>query len=151
MRPLLFGSAIIALTLADFAPAVAHKIHHDRGAQTNYSTCVCHWRYATDNSGDTCRIAVSCDVEGGRCVRSCSSGEIGQGAAATGPARQSTSAPTSVELARTCDALTAKAFPPLEPGNPAAGTTKGSGLEAQSYFRKCITNGGHVDNSTNGH
>jgi hypothetical protein len=151
MRPLLFGSAIIALTLADLVPAVAQKIHHLRGAQANYSTCVCHWRYATDNSEDACEIADSCDVEGGRCVRPCSLGEVGQAPGAGGPAQQSTSTPSPVELARTCDALTAKAFPPLEPGNPAAGSTKGSGLEAQSYFRKCIANGGHVDNSTGGH
>jgi hypothetical protein len=151
MRSLLFGSAIIVLTLADFAPAVAQKIHHDRSAQASYSTCVCHWGDGTDNSGDACTVAVSCDVEGGRCVRSCSAGEVGQAAGATGPAQQSTSTPPSAELARTCDALTAKAFPPLEPGNPAAGITKGSGLEAQSYFRKCIANGGHVDKSTDGH
>src|ERR1700722_10590550 len=151
MRSLLFGSAIIVLASADFAPAVAHRIHHDRGAQASYSTCVCHWRYAADNSGDVCRIAVSCDVEGGQCVRSCSSGEVGQGAAATGPAQQTASTPSPAEVARTCDALTAKAFPPIEPGNPAAGSTKGSGIEAQSYFRKCIANDGHVDKSTDGH
>jgi hypothetical protein len=153
MRWLLLGSAIIVLTFADFAPAVAHKIHHDRGAQANYSACVCHWRYATDSSGDACIIAVSCDVEGGRCVRSCSPGGVGQAAVesppATGPAQQSTS--SAADLARKCDALTAKAFPPLEPGNPAAGTTKGSGLEAQGYFRKCIANDGRVDKSTDGH
>ena len=151
MRPLLLGSAIIALTLADLVPAVAHKMHHQHDARANYSTCVCHWLYATDNSGDACMIAVSCDAEGGRCVRPCSQGEVGHAMGAGGPAQQSTSTPSPVELARTCDALTAKAFPPLESGNPAAGSTKGSGLEAQSYFRKCIANGGHVDNSTDGH
>jgi hypothetical protein len=151
MRPLLLGSTIIVLTLAGFAPAVAQKIHHDRGAQASYSTCVCHWRYATDNSGDACMIAVSCDAEGGRCVRSCSPGEVGQATGAGGPAPQSTSTSSPAELARKCDALTAKAFPPIEPGNPAAGSTKGSGLEAQSYFRKCIANDGRVDNSTGGH
>jgi hypothetical protein len=151
MRSLLFGSAIIALTLADLAPAVAHKIHHYPGRKSSYSTCVCHWRYATDNSGDACATAVSCDAEGGRCVRSCSPSDVSQGAAATSPAQQSTSTPSSAELARTCDALTAKAFPPVEPGNPAAGTTKGSGLAAQSYFRKCIANGRRIDNSTDGH
>jgi hypothetical protein len=151
MRTFLLGSAIIVLSLADFAPAVAQKIHHYRGAQSSYSTCVCHWRYATDNSGDACRIAVSCDAEGGRCVRPCSPGEVGQTGGAGSPAPQSTSTSSPAELARKCDALTAKAFPPIEPGNPAAGSTKGSGLEAQSYFRKCMANDGHVDNSTNGH
>jgi hypothetical protein len=145
MRSLLLGSAIIAVTLADFGPAVAYKTHHVRGAQANYSTCVCHWRYATNDSEDACMIAVSCDVEGGRCVRSCSPSEVGQAAAVGGPPQQSTSTPSAAVLARTCDALTAKAFPPVEPGNPAAGTTKGTGLDAQSYFRKCIANDGRVD------
>jgi hypothetical protein len=145
MRSLLIGSAVIVLTLADFAPADAQKIHHARSAQANYSTCVCHWRYATDDSDDACMIAVSCDAEGGRCVKSCSPGEVGQAAPASGPASQSTSTSSPAELARKCDALTAKAFPPIEPGNPAAGSTKGSGSEAQAYFRKCITNDGRVD------
>jgi hypothetical protein len=151
MRTLLFAPAIIVLTLADFAPAVAQKINHDRGAQASYSACVCHWGYGTDNSGDACTIAVSCNAEGGRCVRSCSPAEVGQAAGAGSPAQQSTATPSPAELARKCDALTAKAFPPIEPGNPAAGSTKGSGLEAQSYFRKCIANDGHVDKSTDGH
>ena len=82
MRALLFGSAIIVLTLADFAPAVAQKIHHDRGAQASYATCVCRWGYGTDTNGDACTIAVSCNAESGRCIRSCSAGEVGQGAGA---------------------------------------------------------------------
>jgi hypothetical protein len=145
MRSSLFGSAIIVLTLAGFASAVAQKIHHDRSAQANYSACVCHWRYATDNSTDACMVAVSCDAEGGRCVRSCSPDEVGQAAPTSGPAPQPTSTSSPAELARKCDALTAKAFPPIEPGNPAAGSTKGSGSEAQAYFRKCIANDGRVD------
>src|SRR5277367_3589100 len=137
MRSLLFGSAIVVLTLADFAPAVAQKVHHDRAAQAAYSTCVCRWGYGTDTNGDACTIAVSCNAEGGRCIRSCSPGEVGQAATpAPGPASQSTSTSSPAELARKCDALTAKAFPPIEPGNPAAGSTKGSGSEAQAYFRK---------------
>jgi hypothetical protein len=151
MRPLLFGSAIVVLTLADFAPAVAYKIHHHSGTQSSYSNCVCHWGYATDNSGDACTIAVSCDAEGGRCLRSCSPGEVGQAAPASSPVPQPTSTSSPAELARKCDALTAKAFPATEPGNPAAGSTKGSGSEAQAYFRKCIANDGRVDKSTDGH
>lgn len=50
------------------------------------------------------------------------------------------------EVAKTCRALTAKAFPPREPGNPAAGSTKGSGRDQTSYFNKCVTNGGRVEN-----
>ena len=55
----------------------------------------------------------------------------------------STSAIT-VEVAKKCNALTAKAFPPRVPGNPAAGSAKGSGKEMQDYFRKCVENGGEM-------
>ncbi len=48
----------------------------------------------------------------------------------------------SVELARKCQALTDKQFPPRVVGNPAAGSAKGSGLEQQAFFKKCIANGG---------
>ncbi len=37
-------------------------------------------------------------------------------------------AAVTVEVARKCAALTAKAYPPRVVGNPAAGSTKGSGL-----------------------
>ena len=50
----------------------------------------------------------------------------------------------SVEVAKKCNALTAKAFPPRVLGNPAAGSTKGSGKEMQDYFRKCVENGGEM-------
>jgi hypothetical protein len=53
----------------------------------------------------------------------------------------------TVELARKCQALTSKAFPPREPGNPAAGSAKGSGLNQQNYFKRCVTNGGRVDDA----
>jgi hypothetical protein len=51
----------------------------------------------------------------------------------------------TVELAKKCDALTTKAFPPRVIGNPAAGSAKGSGKDAQAYFNKCIKNDGNVD------
>jgi hypothetical protein len=51
----------------------------------------------------------------------------------------------TVELAKKCEALTAKAFPPRVIGNPAAGSAKGSGKDAQAYFNKCIKNDGKVD------
>ena len=51
MRSLLFGSIIVALTLADLTPAVARKTRHYSGSQPSYSACVCHWGYAADNSG----------------------------------------------------------------------------------------------------
>jgi len=71
MRSLLFGTIIIVLMLADLTPAVARKARHYSGTQPLYSACVCHWGYATDNSGDACTVAVSCNSEGGQCVRSC--------------------------------------------------------------------------------
>jgi hypothetical protein len=48
----------------------------------------------------------------------------------------------TVEVAKKCDALVAAAFPPRVPGNPAAGSAKGSGLDEQTYFNKCVANGG---------
>jgi hypothetical protein len=50
----------------------------------------------------------------------------------------------TVEVAKKCDLLTARAFPPRELGNPAAGLTHGSAREASEYFRKCIENGGNT-------
>ena len=50
----------------------------------------------------------------------------------------------TVELARKCNALTALAFPPKVPGNPAAGSAKGSGKQMQDYFRKCVENEGKM-------
>jgi len=53
----------------------------------------------------------------------------------------------TVEVARKCKVLTDTAFPLREPGNPAAGSAKGSGLAAQNYFDKCVTNGGKIDDN----
>ena len=53
----------------------------------------------------------------------------------------------TVEVARKCQALTSKAFPPREPGNPAAGSARGSGLDQQNYFKRCVTNGGRADDA----
>ena len=64
--------------------------------------------------------------------------------AALGAVPQSARAVT-VEVARKCEALTSKAFPPREPGNPAAGSVKGSGRNQQQYFNQCLANGGKVD------
>jgi hypothetical protein len=38
----------------------------------------------------------------------------------------------SVEVAKKCDALTAKAFPPRVIGNPAAGSAKGTGADQRA-------------------
>jgi hypothetical protein len=52
----------------------------------------------------------------------------------------------SVEVAKKCNGLLAKQFPPIEPGNPAAGSAKGNGQAARDYFKKCTDNGGNMDN-----
>ena len=52
---------------------------------------------------------------------------------------------TSVEVAKKCGALTAKAYPPREVGNPAAGSAKGTGQSERDYFNKCVANGGNID------
>jgi hypothetical protein len=53
----------------------------------------------------------------------------------------------TAEVARKCNALTAKQFPPREPGNPAAGSAKGSGRDQNEFFNKCVANGGKVDDN----
>jgi hypothetical protein len=50
----------------------------------------------------------------------------------------------TAEVAKKCAALTARIYPPRVPGNPAAGSTRGSGLAEQDYFRRCVANGGNV-------
>jgi hypothetical protein len=50
----------------------------------------------------------------------------------------------SVEVAKKCNLLVAKAYPPVQPGNPAAGS-KGKSPDAQAYFKKCVDNGGNMD------
>jgi hypothetical protein len=50
----------------------------------------------------------------------------------------------TVELARKCNALVATVFPPRVPGNPAAGSEKGSGRQMQDYFKKCVENQGKM-------
>ena len=53
----------------------------------------------------------------------------------------------TAELAKKCQALTQKAYPPRVIGNPAAGSAKGSGKDEQAYFSKCIKNGGKIDDA----
>ena len=48
----------------------------------------------------------------------------------------------TAEVAKKCQVLMSAKFPPRVPGNPAAGSAKGSGLEQQDYFKKCVANGG---------
>jgi hypothetical protein len=51
----------------------------------------------------------------------------------------------TVDVAKKCNALLAKAFPPREAGNPAAGSAKGSGKQQRDYFSKCVAKGGNMD------
>ncbi|MHC2467840.1 hypothetical protein [Bradyrhizobium embrapense] len=53
----------------------------------------------------------------------------------------------TVEVARKCNALVAKNFPPRQPGNPAAGSAKGNGQAERDYFKKCVDNGGNADDA----
>jgi hypothetical protein len=53
----------------------------------------------------------------------------------------------TAEIAKKCDALATKAFPLRVAGNPAAGSTKGTGQSMQSYFNKCVANRGHVSHA----
>jgi len=53
----------------------------------------------------------------------------------------------TAEVAKKCAALTAQAYPPREPGNPAAGSAKGTGQAERDYFSKCVANGGNVDDA----
>nr|WP_246556934.1 hypothetical protein [Bradyrhizobium liaoningense] len=56
-----------------------------------------------------------------------------------------TASAITAEVARACDAAVAKAFPPRQVGNPAAGSAKGSGKDQREYFQKCVANNGKVD------
>lgn len=53
----------------------------------------------------------------------------------------------TVEVAKKCNALLAKKFPPRQAGNPAAGSAEGSGKVQRDYFRKCVDSGGKVEDS----
>jgi hypothetical protein len=57
-----------------------------------------------------------------------------------------TASAVTVEVARACDAALAKAFPPKQIGNPAAGSA-GTAKERRDYFSKCVTNNGKVDDA----
>jgi hypothetical protein len=54
----------------------------------------------------------------------------------------------TVDVAKKCNALLAKQFPPRQPGNPAAGSAKGNGQAERDYFKKCADNGGNMDNAS---
>jgi hypothetical protein len=50
----------------------------------------------------------------------------------------------TAEVAKRCDALTANAYPPRVPGNPAAGSAKGTGPAERKYYSNCVAHGGNV-------
>jgi hypothetical protein len=54
----------------------------------------------------------------------------------------------TAQLAKKCQALTGKAYPPRVPGNPAAGSAKGTGQSQRDYFNKCVANGGNMGDDT---
>jgi hypothetical protein len=62
-------------------------------------------------------------------------------------ATTSSASAVTVELAKKCSGLMAKAYPPRQPGNPAAGSAKGNGAEARTYYQKCLANNGKVDDN----
>jgi hypothetical protein len=65
---------------------------------------------------------------------------------AFGPMATGASAITA-DVAKKCETLTAKAFPPRQAGNPAAGSAKGSAQDQRAYFNKCVANGGKAEDS----
>nr|WP_249809718.1 hypothetical protein [Bradyrhizobium sp. 139] len=62
-------------------------------------------------------------------------------------AAPATASAITAEVARTCDAAVAKAFPPKQIGNPAAGSSKGTAKDQRDYFKKCVANNGKVDDA----
>jgi hypothetical protein len=57
-------------------------------------------------------------------------------------AQRNVASAITVEVARKCEALTSKAFPPRE--LPAADSAEGPRLDEQNYFKKCVANGGRA-------
>jgi hypothetical protein len=62
---------------------------------------------------------------------------------AVGTSANGASAVTA-EIAKKCEALTAEAYPPAVPGNPAAGTAKGTGPAKRKYYASCVAHGGNM-------
>jgi hypothetical protein len=51
-------------------------------------------------------------------------------------------AAVSVELAKKCQLAMRTQFPPREPGNPAAGSEKGTPQDVQKFYQDCLKSGG---------
>ena len=62
-------------------------------------------------------------------------------------AAPATASAITAEVARACDAALAKAYPPKQIGNPAAGSLKGTAKDKREYFQKCVANNGKVDDA----
>ena len=54
----------------------------------------------------------------------------------------------TAEVAKKCQILREKQFPPRVIGNPAAGSAKGSWRDQTEFFRKCVANGGNMDSAS---
>jgi hypothetical protein len=54
----------------------------------------------------------------------------------------------TAEVAKSCGALAAKAYPLRMPGNPAGGRVNGTGADYQKYFSQCVANGGKMSEQT---
>jgi len=61
------------------------------------------------------------------------------------PAMSASASAVTADVAKKCNALAAKAYPPRVAGNPAAGSEKGGGQSVRDYFNKCVDNGGTMD------
>jgi hypothetical protein len=53
----------------------------------------------------------------------------------------------TAELAKQCNVLLGKQFPPREAGNPAAGSARGNGQAERDFFKKCVENNGKMDDA----
>ena len=54
----------------------------------------------------------------------------------------------TVTVAKACARSLAKAFPPREPGNPAAGSAAGSSEDQRKFYAKCVADGGPKSDSS---
>jgi hypothetical protein len=140
-------SVVIVLAFVNLAPSFAvaynwhhrhhhHHVHHRchyHHHEMSYSICNCHFGY-----GDVCGEAVSCSAEGGRCWGSCVHQPQSEYLSAPiTPAPAATSGVTA-GVVKKCQALTAKAYPPLVAGNPAAGSANGMVETKEVYYSNCI-------------
>jgi hypothetical protein len=53
----------------------------------------------------------------------------------------------TAEVAKQCNVLLGKQFPPREAGNPAAGSARGNGQAERDFFKKCVENNGKMDDA----